>query len=35
MKKIPSLFYNEKYQGVLILATISLLVAIITGTALL
>ena len=35
MKKISALFYDERYQGVLILATIALLVAVITGTVLL
>jgi hypothetical protein len=33
MKKISTLMLNEKYQGVLVLATISLLVVIITLTA--
>jgi hypothetical protein len=32
MKKISTLMLNEKYQGILVLATISLLVAIITFT---
>jgi hypothetical protein len=32
MKKITTLFYEEKYQGVLVLAAVSLLVAIITVT---
>ena len=32
MKKITTLFYDEKYQGAMVLATVSLLVAIITVT---
>jgi len=32
MKKISALFYDERYQGVLVLATISLLVALVTVT---
>jgi len=34
MKKIYSLFYDEKYQGVLIVAIIFVLAAIITATML-
>jgi hypothetical protein len=34
MKKITTLFYDEKYQGVMVLATTLLLVAIVTITVL-
>jgi hypothetical protein len=35
MKKITTLFYDEKYQGKMVLATVLMLAALITGTVLL
>ncbi len=34
MKKITALFYDEKYQGTMVLATVFMLVAIVTVTVL-